>query len=190
MEEQVRKAVFLNRETFGSQFALAISRIPYSVVEEYTSTGLEELFADVGTWKKQRKNKHLNQQQMYDYQAMTLRPIQGQQTGTCTSDHLNKKVAVCSNLGMEINRNELGYTHLLLASRLPLDVGAYLERTCNGVSSKRFVGNHFTAHIPLRESSADRRPRENKRRERKSKAAMPVSTLVTVLHITYSAIPS
>lgn len=53
MEEQVRKAVFLNRETFGSQFALAISRIPYSVVEEYTSTGLEELFADVGTWKKQ-----------------------------------------------------------------------------------------------------------------------------------------
>jgi hypothetical protein len=147
---------------------------------------------------------------MYDYQAMTLRPIQemmrnntehygfnfflfeklGQQTGTCTSDHLNKKVAVCSNLGMEINRNELGYTHLLLASRLPLDVGAYLERTCNGVSSKRFVGNHFTAHIPLRESSADRRPRENKRRERKSKATMPVSTLVTVLHITYSAIPS
>lgn len=114
----------------------------------------------------------------------------GQQTGTCTSDHLNKKVAVCSNLGMEINRNELGYTHLLLASRLPLDVGAYLERTCNGVSSKRFVGNHFTAHIPLRESSADRRPRENKRRERKSKATMPVSTLVTVLHITYSAIPS
>uniref|UniRef100_A0A0E0DHG5 Uncharacterized protein n=1 Tax=Oryza meridionalis TaxID=40149 RepID=A0A0E0DHG5_9ORYZ len=53
MEEQVRKAVFLNRETFGSQFALAISRIPYSVVKEYTSTGLEELFADVGTWKKQ-----------------------------------------------------------------------------------------------------------------------------------------